>query len=244
MFGAIGYNQQDIVKDGLVLWLDANDKTSYPGAGTTWRDLSGNNNHFTLYNEVGYSSNNGGYLTFDGTNDYCRSTNTINLTVYSGLVIEVTLLKNNTNTGMVYEFSNNWNSNTGGFGLASDDNGFGTTPGSHHTNWNGGTGPKNYNFSPTTNWHTDTNILMRLNDPTGRLSYVNADLKPYTSDFNTSTTTDSSMVFKNDYFYLGSRGGASIFLNGNIASFRVYSIKLSQNEITQNYNATKARFGL
>ena len=38
MFTATGFSQQDIVKDGLVLWLDANDKTSYPGTGTVWRD--------------------------------------------------------------------------------------------------------------------------------------------------------------------------------------------------------------
>ena len=30
-----------IVTDGLVLSLDAADKNSYPGSGTTWYDLSG-----------------------------------------------------------------------------------------------------------------------------------------------------------------------------------------------------------
>ena len=37
-----------IVRDGLVLALDAADRNSYPGSGTTWNDLSGNGNHFTL----------------------------------------------------------------------------------------------------------------------------------------------------------------------------------------------------
>lgn len=39
----------DIVDDGLVLYLDAANERSYPGSGTTWYDLSGNNNDFTLY---------------------------------------------------------------------------------------------------------------------------------------------------------------------------------------------------
>ena len=38
----------DIVEDGLVLHLDAADRNSYPGSGSTWYDLCGNTN-FTLY---------------------------------------------------------------------------------------------------------------------------------------------------------------------------------------------------
>jgi hypothetical protein len=34
----------------LVLCLDAGDKKSYSGSGTTWYDRSGNGNHVTLYN--------------------------------------------------------------------------------------------------------------------------------------------------------------------------------------------------
>ena len=37
-----------IVTDGLVLMLDAANPKSYPGSGTTWYDLSGNNFDFTL----------------------------------------------------------------------------------------------------------------------------------------------------------------------------------------------------
>ena len=39
-----------IVSSGLVLCLDAANKVSYPGSGTVWRDLSGNNNTGTLTN--------------------------------------------------------------------------------------------------------------------------------------------------------------------------------------------------
>ena len=37
----------NIVQDGLVLALDAGSTRSYPGTGTTWYDLSGNENNFT-----------------------------------------------------------------------------------------------------------------------------------------------------------------------------------------------------
>ena len=39
-----------IVTDGLVFCVDAGDKMSYPGAGTTWTDLSKEGNNTTLVN--------------------------------------------------------------------------------------------------------------------------------------------------------------------------------------------------
>src|SRR5574343_1614732 len=36
------------VSSGLVLLLDADNKNSYSGTGTTWYDLSGNSKHFTI----------------------------------------------------------------------------------------------------------------------------------------------------------------------------------------------------
>lgn len=42
------YNGPHIATDGLVLYLDAANIKSYPGSGTTWNDLSGNNFNFTL----------------------------------------------------------------------------------------------------------------------------------------------------------------------------------------------------
>jgi hypothetical protein len=62
----------DIVESGLVLALDAGNSKSYPGSGATWTDLSGNGNNGTLVNGVGYNSGNGGYLVFDGSNDYVQ----------------------------------------------------------------------------------------------------------------------------------------------------------------------------
>ena len=58
-----------IVTTDLVLNLDASNSSSYSGSGTTWTDLSGQGNNGTLVNGVAYSSDNGGYLIFDGTND-------------------------------------------------------------------------------------------------------------------------------------------------------------------------------
>ena len=64
-----------IVTDGLVFCVDAGDKMSYPGAGTTWTDLSKNRNNGTLTNGPTFNSANGGSIVFDGTNDYANMSN-------------------------------------------------------------------------------------------------------------------------------------------------------------------------
>ena len=59
-----------IIDDGLVLYLDAGNIQSYSGSGTTWTDLSGNDNNGTLQGGVGFTVDDGGSLVFDGTDDY------------------------------------------------------------------------------------------------------------------------------------------------------------------------------
>jgi hypothetical protein len=70
------------VTNGLVLCLDAADKNSYSGTGTTWTDLTGNGNNGTLTNGPTFNSANGGSISFDGTNDYidCGSNSILKLT--------------------------------------------------------------------------------------------------------------------------------------------------------------------
>ena len=78
------YYSPRIVTSGLVLALDAAERLSYPRTGTTWRDLSGNNNTGTLTNGPTFSAGNMGNIVFDGTNDYvnCGNNSSINLTSY------------------------------------------------------------------------------------------------------------------------------------------------------------------
>lgn len=58
-----------IVRNGLMLHLDAINSKSYPGSGTTWYDLSKNSNNSTLLNGAALGSG-ANWMSFDGTNDY------------------------------------------------------------------------------------------------------------------------------------------------------------------------------
>jgi hypothetical protein len=59
----------DLVEDGLVIALDAGNTKSYPGSGTTWKNLAAVNGPFgdatlkTAESLNTYSSNNGGYFS-------------------------------------------------------------------------------------------------------------------------------------------------------------------------------------
>jgi hypothetical protein len=66
-FGITSETNNNIQTDGLVFYVDAAYKSSYPRSGTTWYDLI-NTNHGTLTNGPVHNTN--GYFTFDGTNDH------------------------------------------------------------------------------------------------------------------------------------------------------------------------------
>lgn len=72
---AVQYNP-GIDTTGLILNLDVGNIKNYPSTGFTFSD-SLNSSQFTLLNGPVYSSLNGGRLTFDGTNDYAESVNRI-----------------------------------------------------------------------------------------------------------------------------------------------------------------------
>jgi hypothetical protein len=63
------------ITSGLICHVDAGRTDSYPGSGTTWTDLSGNSNHFTLTNGPTFDANDaGGALKTDGSNDHITNT--------------------------------------------------------------------------------------------------------------------------------------------------------------------------
>jgi len=237
------YNNAGIVTDGLVLALDAANSKSYPGSGTTWFDLSGQGNHFTLFNGPTYSSENFGALVFDGVNDYACSTSTLDLSTYNNITLEIAFKENTTTaTGMAFEHSSNWNSNSGGFGLLPNSSGSTTyLANSHHTNHREGSGGFNYNGTIGTDIVVHTNIFSRVSDSTGRLAYINAFQRNNTTG---SSSTGSYVAFRNDFLFLSSRNGTGIFANRNLYYVFLYGKKLSTEEISKNFNALRGRYGI
>lgn len=82
-----------IATDGLILYLDAFNPRSYIGSGTTWTDLSRQNNDSTL-NGTTFTN---GSISLNGTTDYCITGLTNNPTNFS---IECTFSFNNITLGL------------------------------------------------------------------------------------------------------------------------------------------------
>jgi|TARA_S200002703_G_C3792632_1_gene244624 hypothetical protein len=75
----------NIVRDGLVLCLDAKDPNSYPGSGSTWYDLSGNNFDYTLGNNLTYSNSNKTFIMSSSSST--GATNSSELTTSSACTL-------------------------------------------------------------------------------------------------------------------------------------------------------------
>ena len=236
-----------ISTNGLIVNLDPNSVESYSGTGNTWFNLTGTQSLATLYNGPILGTANDGSIRFDGVNDY--SSIPVDLSPYSQVTIEVWYKVNNNSSGIIFEHSSNWNTNSAGFGLAVNASGCLYDATYMHTNHKDGSDARNYLFTSGASWSCHTNVFSRVSDPTGRLAYVNGQLVPFISTnscgggWSTSTATGNTTAFRNDNMFLMSRAGQS-FVNGNIGLIRIYGRKLTATEILQNYNATKSRFGL
>jgi len=206
-----------IITDGLVLCLDAANTKSYPGSGTTWTDLSGLGNNGTLVNGVGYNSGNGGSLSFDGSNDY------VNFSSYS----QPAYLTTTSFTWNIWVYPTRNNNADVLMGNRGGDLNFTkltTNNFEYYPILLGGAMPLNI-------WQ---NICVVKNQTT--LSY-------YRNSLLVSSTT-SSTTKPTKPFYIGGDPTASEYFNSNIAQASIYNRALTAQEIQQNFNALRGRFGI
>lgn len=226
----IAYNPR-IVTDGLVLALDAGNTKSYPGSGTTWSDLSGNSNNGTLVNGVGFDD---GTLTFDGVNDYFTTTLSIgdsNTSFSWGGLVKV----NSSTSANFFILSNYTQSPTTPFYAiafnSSGDNTFIYIRDSGN----------NLELLGTTvnldlgKWYYL--IAVRDHSLNQVKLYLNGELKS-TNTFPGSYNVNSS---SNKF---GGVSHSGKYINCNISNVQVYNRALSAEEVQQNFNATRSRFGI
>jgi hypothetical protein len=231
-----------IVKDGLVLYLDAANQKSYTGSGTTWKDLSGNGNDGTLVNGPTLVEGNLGSIEFDGVNDMIQIEHTESLSddifsnaLFSTLDCWVNIKEFKNWTCMINKAFSGSYSNTTGPGLWSNINGYQFVVGTG-VSGNPSGGSKVISFSANTNqWY---NIVGTVNGNVAHM-YVDGVLhSTSTSSINEVQKNTSPIIVGNRCLNCGPT------LDGNINIVKIYNRSLSAAEIQQNYNATKGRYGL
>ena len=230
---AIYKNTPPIVTNGLVLALDAANTKSYTSGSTTWRDLSGNNKTGSL-SGAAFGSTNNGVFNFDGINDIISfgTGNTFfpltNLTIDLWFQSKGTVPTTGTVPGL-FGFTYGIRAN-----FASANNiQFGLSSGSSITN---------LSYTHTSNFRDDGswNNMVFQGTPTNSYIYLNGELKA-----SRSLTWLGNTIWPTSEWNLGRDiNNTNQFFTGSIASYRMYNRALTAQEILQNYNATKGRFGL
>ena len=220
----------NIVRDGLVLALDAGAVRSYPGSGTAWYDLSSNKNTYTLNNGPTFDSNNGGSIVFDGADDYATSSAPLSAGA-SNYSIEAYWKAHSLKTQVIWE----QNSSTLIIGkrvcmilISTGIGGFNGQNADFHSS---------VPYSINTWYHWIITVDTNLGSNQIKI-YVDGNLY---AQGNPSSTLNAGA----DEAAVGHKVTTdSEEFDGNIALVRVYNKVLSSTEILQNYNAQKSRFGL
>jgi len=230
------YGTPPIVTNGLVVFIDAASNLSYISGSTTVRDLSGNAKNGTRSGGTGFSPENGGIFTFDGVNDtinfgtgntfFPLNSFTIDLWFQSKGTVPTT----GTRPGLFGFTFGIWTNFTSGNNIQ-----FGVSSGSTVA-----TQPLNYTY--TSNFRDDGqwyNINFQAT-PTSSSIYLNGEPKA-----SRGVTWLGNTEYPNNGWNLGrDNNNVNLFFTGSIASYKMYNRALTQQEIAQNYNALKSRFGL
>ena len=193
--------------------------TSYP---TSWNDLSGNSNSFTMVGDPVLYFNNGGMFTFDGVNDYANVPNN-SFTRFSHdqpwsfSMFCKPISQNTAFPGFVTLGS----SVTSGILIYYVDSGIYWK----HNNFD--------SFITSRELNVIKNITLTYAGSGNILAYVNG---VFVQNLPTMVSTDSV----NDFII----GRADQFGNVDIYNLYKYNKQLSASEVSQNFNALKGRYGL
>ena len=223
-----------IVRDGLVLCLDAANTKSFQVGSVTWNDLSTNKFSGSLLNGATFSSLNGGCIVFDGVDDVVSfsGANTLNLLSFTGSGTIDFVYKVNSVPGSdfrnVWGFTNNLfqYENNGGFMLFvwryADLTYAGASTGISQTDLN------TYHITCTYTTIGSSTFKVYKN---GVLTGSSVVSKPLINTTNSLTLGGTPLLFGTQQ-------------NCNIYNIKTYNRELSASEVLQNYNALKSRFGL
>lgn len=216
----------ELVTNGLVLFLDANNTNSYPGSGTSWYDLSGNGNTGTLTNGPTFNSANGGSIVFDGIDDYVNVANASSLNASAQTIsvwYNATTVPGRSAT------------------IVAKHDTVGSYNGYHMYTANGTeikVGSTSYYAGPGTGiagvWY---HLTLAYTSNSSMTCYINGVSSGTTALGNLSISSNPLRIGRSpDSFW-------SIF-TGKISVVTVHNRQLSDTEILQNFNATRARYGV
>jgi hypothetical protein len=229
-----------VIEEGLVLNLDARNLNSWsrePGE-TIWNDLSGNNNHATVYGGIAYGEALGGALAFDGSNEqYAQCVPGIYFTSAGYTIQSWVYIISVPNWNRIIDFGSDAGSDNV---LLSATGGLSGEP----VLWVGPSGDNvqsEIQLLPNTGWHHVCGTWT----PAGTVGKVFIDgVLTATGSMSAPTggVRANCYIGRSNWGY--PPGGPDPNFNGGMGAIQIYSRALSDAEITHNYNTTKSYYGL
>ena len=234
------FHSPKIATDGLILNLDAGNTKSYPGSGTTWTDLSKENNHATLSNFT-VGSLNGGTLTADGANSVATINASASLQPAS-ITMEVMCkpIYNNQNFANVISYPPNDDTHQSPWmiyaiylrHIAGD-----ITSRQVHTRISGAAHYSSSGFFDFGVW----NHMV--------ITFHNQGLKFYRDGVLKGTSTNSAATisysgYENQNVFIGQNPSGTEDFEGEYSNVKLYNRALTDAEVKQNFEAIRGRFGL
>lgn len=219
-----------ILRNGLVFCFDAANYKSYPRTGTVVTNIVSNSNGETV-NSPAFSDNKKGYFSFV-TDDYIRFPEESSLNTQT-LTVEVWARTNaTTQNGFWFEK-----------GTVNSQYSLFQEGGQILWRANFGSGLVNMISSTTANYINTTNWFQIVGTFVSGQQYVYINSSQAGSAVQTGTiaTNANGMSIGTYGGYSGSRG---YHYNGDIGVVKVYNRVLSPNEIRQNFEALRGRYGI
>ena len=227
-----------VIDANTVVWLDAAQTASYSGTGNSWNSLTSQANVATLYAGTAFSTNRGGYFTFDGVDDYVQMAPPSNIGTSTVTTVEV-WANIKSIVGMVYGFTsydiymaaggamgfNTGNSDVYGITVAN------VTALGLANNWkhycyvmynNVSLGGTTYN----NNKIYVNGVAQPLQQVTGNIS---STIRSLTGNLTIGGWTNNTAQYKPSM---------------DVSAIKLYDRELTAAEVLQNYNALAPRYGL
>jgi hypothetical protein len=230
------FYQASIVTSGIIWGIDAGNLVSYESGSTTAYSFVDSTNG-TLYNGVGFSTENSGTWSFDGTDDGIRTSNVVFSSATSSLSFNFWVRSTSATSASQSIFAKDINVGNAPHILIRRNNGNDLI-----WNFNNGVGASTLGF---------TNFFLGYNNTWVNVQVVadySADIiQVYRNGSLFGQQNQPSAVFPNTNtsILVGSFSNVGFLpFNGNIANAYVYNTALTAAEVLQNFNAQRARFGV
>ena len=209
-----------------------------PSSGTTnWGDISGKGNNGTLTNGPTSSSNDGGYLDFDGTNDYINFGSVSDANFGTGdFAVECWFFDDGSTpdyAGLIVNGQSGGGDTTafqlGKRGISGETNRVDFARG---------------HASATFSLYDSTNTIQANTWTHAIATRIGTTVKLYVNGVEVDSGTDSGS-YSNTALRVGINRGGSIYWSGGISNVKLYKGKgLTAAEVEQNYEALRGRYGI